>query len=496
MAGKRANGEGTIYQRKDGRWVAAATIVTMSGINKRIERYGRTREEARMKRDATLAAAQTGIPVPDRKVKLADYIDYWLEQVVKTNQRPKTYEQYELSSRLYLKPGLGKRAIGDLTIPSLQAFFTGLLAEGHSVRTVQVARTTLSAVLTNAQREELVNRNVARLVKLPQYIPKEITPWSIAEARQFLAAAAENRLYPAFALLLFYGLRRGEVLGLRWCDIDFDKGVLHIRQQLQRVGRTLAFGPVKTKAGQRDLPLLPKIAEGMQAHQQRQANARGRLNEWRGSGDDQELVFTTSVGSPIEPRNFVRSFWGICNASDLRVIKLHHLRHTTATLLKDLRVPARDAQLILGHASQWTTEQIYQHADLASRVEALTKVEGAFAQVIAGDGEPNETRRDCQSNCQTPTFVEKITLVLSGGPGGARTHDTLLKRHGNLDIQERLRSVGSLMEVRARAWKFGVVTVNLTVKNQSLISDGGMIGLPPGSKPTPVEVALGKIGLA
>jgi integrase len=466
MAHRRVNGEGTNYRRKDGRHEAAKIVITVSGARKRLRVYGKTAQEAYGKLAALEAQVQQGVPFPDKEWKLGEYLDYWLENYVKADKRPKTYEQYAMSARLYIKPGLGARALSDLTVPMVQAFLNGLLKDGRYIRTVQIARTTLSAALTRAQREELVNRNVARLVELPQYVPKEVKPWSLEEARKFFGAAADDRLSAAFTLLLFYGLRCGEVLGLRWCDIDREKGVIHIRQQLQRVaGRGLLIGPVKTNSGKRDLPIVRQVAGSLEEYQHQQTALRGRQPSWAGSGDDQELVFTTSVGTPIEPRNFVRTFWKICNENDLRVIKLHHLRHTTATLLKDLGVPARDAQLILGHASSWMTEQIYQHADMDSRKNALEKVESVFARAFEVGGD------HCRQIAVKPSvitnwlpFMQPHPIYKIGGPGGTRTLDILLKRHEKPHPEHRLQSVRAMMEVRTRELLVGCVAVNLAVK--------------------------------
>jgi integrase len=121
------------------------------------------------------------------------------------------------------------------------------------MRNVHMMRQVLSAALTRATREELIGRNVARLVELPAWEPGEVHPWSADEALAFLQAAKSDPLHPAFVLLLLYGMRRGEVLGLRWQDVDLDVGVFRVRQQLQRVSGSLQAGPVKTKAGNRDL---------------------------------------------------------------------------------------------------------------------------------------------------------------------------------------------------------------------------------------------------
>jgi integrase len=130
-------------------------------------------------------------------------------------------------------------------LPRVQTFLTGQLAAGHSIRKVQVMKTVLSSALARAMREELVMRNVARLAELPAWERKPITPWTAAEARAFLDAAKDDPLYPAFVLLLLYGLRRGEVLGLRWRDVDEEDGELRVRQHIQRV-----HGELRHRSGQ------------------------------------------------------------------------------------------------------------------------------------------------------------------------------------------------------------------------------------------------------
>lgn len=218
---------------------------------------------------------------------------------------------------------------------------------------------------------DVPGENVARFVELPASEPKDVTPWSADEVIAFLDAAKGDRLYAAFVLLLLYGMRRGEVLGLRWQDIDFDRGIIRVRQQLYRVGGLLQVGPVKTRAGIRDLPLLGLARTALAARQADQEADRVRLGSaWTDTG----LVFTTRTGRPVEPRNLVRSFVRLCRSSGIRSISVHTLRKVVATLLKALGVPARDAQVILGHAHVSTTEQIYTHVDEAARFDALTRL--------------------------------------------------------------------------------------------------------------------------
>jgi integrase len=374
---RRLNGEGTVYKRRDGYWVGAFDVPTTSGARKRVVVYAKTLAEAREKLGKVQQQARVGIPVPDKVWKLGPYLDYWLENFVRRNRRPATYNLYEMIVRLYLKPGLGSRKLTSLTVPLVQEFLNGRLQQGDSIRKLQVMRTVLSAALTRAVREELIVRNVARLVELPQWQRGQIRPWAADEARAFLAAAKPDPLYTAFVLLILYGLRRGEVLGLCWDDIDLDGGMIHIRQQLQRVRGELFLAPVKTRAGQRGLPLLDAAAEALKLQAERQAHYRIDMGSaWPETG----LVFTTRTGRPIEPRNFVRSFRRICDDSKIRLIKVHHVRHTVGSLLKDLGVPARDAQTILGHTRISTTLEIYTDTDEQARRDALTRLQSLLGE--------------------------------------------------------------------------------------------------------------------
>ena len=232
---RRINGDGSVYKRKDGYWVGAFYARTTTGARKRVVVYGRTLDEARDKLTKAQQQSRAGVPVPDEEGKLGLYLEYWLENFVKLNRRPATYNLYEMIVRLYLIPGLGAKRLTSLTVPMVQGFLNERLAKGDSVRKVQVMRTVLSAALTRAMREELLIRNVARLVELPEWQRGTIRPWSADEARRFLAASRPDPLYPAFVMLILYGLRRGEALGLRWEDIDFDGGTIQVRRQLQRI---------------------------------------------------------------------------------------------------------------------------------------------------------------------------------------------------------------------------------------------------------------------
>lgn len=175
-------------------------------------------------------------------------------------------------------------------------YLNRLYADGASERILHLLRTVLSSALGRAEKEELVYRNVARLIDLPKYERKPITPWTYEQAVTFLDACDGHRWALGYFLLLTYGMRRGEVLGLRWSDIDFERDIIHVRQQLQRIHGALQTGPVKTSAGRRDLPLLLPI--------------RGRFLALRDERmpEPDDLVFLSSTGTPVDPKNFVRTF--------------------------------------------------------------------------------------------------------------------------------------------------------------------------------------------
>ncbi|MET9222819.1 site-specific integrase [Streptomyces sp. NPDC003300] len=466
MARRSANGEGTIYRRKDGRYEGAVYVQTSSGTRKRVRLYGVTRAEVHGKLTEAKAKNQQGILVADKKWLLGDYLDYWLAEVVKPNRRGTTYDLYESNVRLYLKPHLGHLSFSRLSVAVLQRFLNQHSTEGHSVRKVQTLRDILSSALTRAMREELITRNVARLVEVRPFQRAEIQPWTPSEVSRFLEVAKGHKWYPAFLLIALYGLRRGEAIGLRWGDIDLVRRELHIRQQVFRAGGEVQQGPVKTQAGRRDLPLVTVVAEALALHREEQSSI-----------SDADLIFTSSSGRPIEPYNFTRAFQFICARHKLRRIKLHHVRHTAATVLKNLGVPARDAQLILGHSHVSITQQIYQHDTMDSRRDALKSMEGAyFPAAVEGDG--NGSRQLSRQTSKMTSLSDQFSEPTKKSPRLFSDFSWLGWRDSNPRMpvpklesglphhpwQARITEVDAYWRVRRRTLIVGIVAVNLAVK--------------------------------
>jgi integrase len=361
-------------ERKDGVvYVASVDLGRDPITGKRRERSEtfKTKREAK----AALARWQTEIErgtFVDRSTQtVADLLRYWLETSVKHNRSQNTYVNYRYHVNGHLIPALGHIQVQKLTVAQVQQFYADKIEGGAGRRTVELCHLCLHRALDMAVHLGVVGRNVTDAVQAPKTSREERRAWSREEVRRFLAVARESHYGPVWLLMATTGMRRGEVLGLRWQDIDLHAGTFSIRQQLQRVGGSLRTGPVKTRAGNRDLPIPGLAREALLIRQQKQAADREAFGRaWQDTG----LVFTTRSGLPIEPRNLVRSFRRICDSNQIRVIKVHHLRHTTASLLKKLRVAPRDAQMILGHAHISTTMQIYTHVDQEARDDALASL--------------------------------------------------------------------------------------------------------------------------
>lgn len=233
----------------------------------------------------------------------------------------------------------------------------------------------LRAALQQAVREEVLPRNVARLVVVPTGPRHEVHPLTVAEARTLLSNAAGDRLYPLWAVALAIGLRRGEALGLRWCDIDLDAGTLQVRQTLQRVSGGLVFLPPKTERSRRSVPLPAVAVTALREH--RRAMAAEALRGGRMlSGEG--LVFTTAIGTPLEPRNVTRAFTSLLTRAGLRHVRLHDLRHTCATLLLAQGVPARVVMDTLGHSAIAVTMNTYSHVLPSLQREAAERMDEAL----------------------------------------------------------------------------------------------------------------------
>lgn len=397
---RRANGEGSIYQRSsDGRWVGSAYVYTSTGSRKRKPVYGTSFEDVRRKLDQVKGHSVNGVPIPDCNTTVADYLDYWLREVV-VHRRPRTAEGYRSVVKNHINPVLGKKRLDKLAGADIRHFIAvcrqkcvccvkksdrklprveqccsagKCCKRTPSTRQIQYIHAVLRNALSNAERDELVNRNVAKLVQIPTPRYKVGKGLSVKEVKRLLAAAEGTRLYALYVLAATLGLRRGELLGLRWQDIHFEDATLDVCKTLQRVNGRLLLDDTKTEASDSTIP-LPKITNrALFAHrdQQRQELARAQglwINE-------DGLVFTTEIGTPLDPRNLHRHFTAIREQAGLRRVRLHDMRHTVVSLLLALKTPPHVVQAIARHADIDVTMTIYAHTDLDAMRTALDKID-------------------------------------------------------------------------------------------------------------------------
>lgn len=382
---RNPNGSGSISQRRDGRYELKVFVDTPDGRRKRITVYGATWEEADAERTRLKEQQRKGIPVESTTIAVAQYTRYWLAEIAKPAVRETTLSSYELLVRLYIAPALGKRKLRALQAQHIRTWLNELrticqccaqgkdadrakrnrarccakkppvCCEQHvSTGTLRYLLRLLRAALQDAVDEEILARNVARQVKMPSGGIRKVQPWSAEEAQQFLETARGDRLYALWSVALAIGLRRGEALGLRWSDVDLVEGRVRITKALSRVGAELALRDVKTESSAATVPLPDELVAILRSHRREQLADAG-ISQANSLG----LVFTTKNGTPLEPRNVNRAFEALCRRANVRVIRLHDLRHSCVTLLFAMGVEAATVQRILRHSSIAVTTGIY-----------------------------------------------------------------------------------------------------------------------------------------
>ena len=400
---RNANGEGGVYRRADGRWEARAFVDTPDGRRKRISVYGDTERKVLDELNKIRDHQRRGVPVATTTQTVAEYMTYWLEHIAEPSIRRTTYATYEGDVRLHIVPGIGKRKLKTLQAAHIRTWLNELrtkcqcCAQGKdaaretprccamvdpqccnnvlSSSSIRHILRVLRAALQDAVDEELLSRNVARLVQLRVTDDCKVRSFTRAEALQFLTAAEKHRLYALWAVALAMGLRRGEALGLAWADVDLEQGRLTIRQALHRVDGKLTLDQVKTEASVAVLPIPAPLVTILRSHRRRQLEERfvaGSL--WRDTG----LVFTTAHGGYLEPRNVNRMFHRLCEIANVPQLRVHDLRHSCATLLFTMGIQPATVQRILRHSSITVTTGTYVEVIEAVQRDALDSMGSLF----------------------------------------------------------------------------------------------------------------------
>jgi integrase len=366
---RRGPHEGSIHPRKDGRWAGSVHVGWVDGRRVRKHVLARSRAEVAEKLDALLRANREQRPIPDQRAKTGPFLREWLEEVAKPTIRASTYDSYRDIVELHLVPGLGRIPLAKLTPADVQAFLNRKREGGLSPRRVQMLHAVLRRALVTAERWGMISRNVARLAQAPRVPKHEIRPLRPEQARRLFECSSEDRLRALYVAALGTGCRQGELLGLRWEDVDLEAGRLRVRHTLARVDGKLTLLPPKTERSRRVVMLPEVVVAALLAHRTRQKMERLVAgSRWVDTGH----VFTTTIGTPLEAAVVTRAFQRALTRAGLPRSRFHDLRHAAATFALSQGFTLEDVKNLLGHSSIVLTSNTYGHV-LEQRQMAVAK---------------------------------------------------------------------------------------------------------------------------
>ena len=369
---RRGNGEGTITRhKKNGLYMARYTVHTATGP-KRKTIYGKTRAEVAEKLTKAMADRDIGLVFNEDNLKVGEYLKRWLSDSVKDTVKQTTYESYERIARVHLMPTLGRIKLKNLSPTHVRGLYREKLDSGLSATSVQRIHALLHKALKQAVNDGLIPRNVTEAVAAPRQIRKEIQALTPEQARAFLQAAKIDRLEALYLLAIHTGLRQGELLGLKWDDVDLDQGTLQVRRIRSAAKGAPTFTTPKNNKS-RSVRLTPQAVQTLRDHRKRQIEERLKYaGLWQETG----LVFTSTVGTPLNRHNvFRRSFKPLLRRAGLPDISFHALRHSFATLMLSSREHPKVVQEMLGHSRINTTLDFYSHVLPDMQREAVDRLD-------------------------------------------------------------------------------------------------------------------------
>jgi integrase len=359
MAKQRgANGEGGISRRRDGSWMARYTVQTPTGRKRKVI-YAKSQAEARRKLTEALANRDKGFTYDAEGLTVKGYLARWLEDSVRGSVKATTYQSYASLVRLHICPTLGSTKLSTLTPAHVQGLYRQKLDDGLAPKTVKYIHTTLHRALRQAVRWGLVPRNAAAEADPPKVITLEMRPLSPIQARTLLQAAKGNRLETLYVLAVTTGMRQGELLGLRWEDVDLECRTVRVRRTLTLARGGPCLTEPKTKGSRRSIRLTAGALEALERHRGRQeGEGAAKGDEWNAWN----LVFCTRRGTPVRRDNLHDKHWKpLLKRSGLPDVRFHDLRHTCATLLLTKGVHPKIVSEMLGHSSIAITLDTYSH---------------------------------------------------------------------------------------------------------------------------------------
>jgi integrase len=370
---RRGHGEGAIFQRQDGRWVAR--IVLPNG--KRKDYYTKSRRDAAARLRSALKALDDGLTLETGRQTVATYLEKWLTASVKPSVKVRTYENYESIVRVRVVPRIGTKQLTKLTALDLQALYTDLSDAGLSPRSVHHTHRVLHRAFGQAVKWNLLARNPCDGATAPRPQRAEMKVLTPEQVRAFLSATAKHPAHALYTLAITTGMRVGELLGLQWGDVDLDAGHLTIQRALQQQNSAgLVFVTPKTTKSRRRILLSQRAIDALRTHRDRQTFQRKQLGpEWR----DIDLVFAGPFGRPIDPSWSRQMFYAALDGVGIPRVRFHDLRHTAATLALLQGVHPKVVSDMLGHGSVGLTLDTYSHLLPAMHQQAAAAMDAILA---------------------------------------------------------------------------------------------------------------------
>ena len=373
MSTRRGNGEGSIYKRKDGRWVGVINLGYDRGKRQRKCFYGDTRRQVAQKLRDGLSQRAGGLPLPDERTRMGSYLRMWLNEVADPRLRPSTFASYEMICRRHLIPALGHLRLTEVNPQTIQRYLNKKRRDGLSGRTVQYHHAVLRTALDRAESWGLVPRNAAKLATPPPVQRREIQPPSMDQAQAILAAVKHDRLEPVYLLAMATGARISELLGLAWDDVTLKDQVVTIRAKLEYLNGVFSRSEPKTPASRRTVAIPSPAVDVLRAWKIRQLEERLSAGPaW--VGNPWNLVFTQPTGEPVSRYTVSRAFTRMLRREGLPHMRFHDLRHATATYMLGEGVELKVVQQVLGHAQIGVTANTYAHVVPALQRDAARRL--------------------------------------------------------------------------------------------------------------------------
>ena len=371
MAKKRANGEGSIRKRKDGRWEGRYTAGHNPETGKPIYRnvLGKTQAEVKEKLKTAIQETQSLDFSKTGQYTVDQWMDVWYENYAKIKVRPSSHQTYKGYIENHIKPNIGDIPLEKLTTLELQRLYKTLLTKGRvdrleskgqprglSPKTVRNIHQILSSALKLAQEQRIILTNPAEGCALPKVEHREMKTLPVEQLQSFLREAKDSGVFELYYLELATGLRRGELLGLKWEDIDLEHGDLRVRRQIARINGRVVEAPLKTKNAYRTLPLAEDTVS--------------ILKEQKKKVGSSPWVFPSATGGPISPDSVLHMLHRVLKRAGLPKVRFHDLRHTFATLALQNGVDIKTVSGMLGHFSAGFTLDTYAHVTTSAQKAA------------------------------------------------------------------------------------------------------------------------------